>query len=161
MQKITTILWFNDQAEEAMKFYVAIFKNSRVVDVSRFGEGALGQAGKVMTATFELEGQQFIALNGGPEFRFTEAISLLVNCETQQEIDELWRKLTAGGEEGQCGWLKDKYGLSWQFRTQGDWRATRRQGSTEGPACDAGDACDEEDRYCGAEARVEETGGPD
>jgi predicted 3-demethylubiquinone-9 3-methyltransferase (glyoxalase superfamily) len=115
MQKITTFLWFNDQAEEAMKFYVSIFKNSRVVDVSRYVEGSPGPAGKMMTATFELEGQQFIALNGGPEFHFTEAISLLVNCETQQEIDELWRKLTAGGEEGQCGWLKDKYGLSWQI----------------------------------------------
>lgn len=115
MQKITTFLWFNDQAEEAMKFYVSIFKNSRVVDVSRYSEGSPGPAGKVMTATFELEGQQFIALNGGPEFHFTEAISLLVSCETQQEIDDLWRKLTAGGEEGQCGWLKDKYGLSWQI----------------------------------------------
>jgi len=115
MQKITTFLWFNDQAEEAMKFYVSIFKNSRVVEVSRYAEGSPGPAGKVMTATFELEGQQFIALNGGPEFHFTEAISLLVNCETQQEIDDLWRKLTAGGEEGQCGWLKDKYGLSWQI----------------------------------------------
>jgi predicted 3-demethylubiquinone-9 3-methyltransferase (glyoxalase superfamily) len=115
MQKITTFLWFDDQAEEAMKFYVSIFKNSRVVDVSRYSEGSPGAAGMVMTATFELEGQQFIALNGGPEFHFTEAISLLVSCETQQEIDDLWRKLTAGGEEGQCGWLKDKYGLSWQI----------------------------------------------
>ncbi len=115
MQKITPFLWFNDQAEEAMNFYTAIFKNSRIVSVSRYGEGGPGQPGSVMTATFELDGQEFMALNGGPLFNFTEAISFFVNCETQAEVDELWTKLTEGGEESQCGWLKDKFGLSWQI----------------------------------------------
>jgi len=115
MQKITPFLWFNDQAEEAMNFYTAIFKNSKIGSVSRYGEGGPGPQGSVMTATFELDGQEFMALNGGPLFTFTEAISFFVNCETQAEVDELWEKLTEGGEEAQCGWLKDKYGLSWQI----------------------------------------------
>ena len=115
MQKITPFLWFNDQAEEAMNFYTSIFKNSKIGSISRYGEGGPGQPGSVMTATFELDGQEFMALNGGPLFAFTEAISLFVNCETQAEVDELWEKLTEGGEESQCGWLKDKYGLSWQI----------------------------------------------
>ena len=115
MQKITPFLWFNDQAEEAMNFYTAIFKNSKISSVSRYGEGGPGPQGSVMTATFELNGQEFMALNGGPLFTFTEAISFFVNCETQAEVDELWEKLTEGGEESQCGWLKDKYGLSWQI----------------------------------------------
>ncbi len=115
MQKITTFLWFDDNAEEAMNFYVSIFKNSKVLSVSRYGEGGPGPAGTVMTATFQLEGQEFMALNGGPEFKFNEAISLFVNCETQAEVDELWKRLTAGGTESQCGWLKDKFGLSWQI----------------------------------------------
>jgi predicted 3-demethylubiquinone-9 3-methyltransferase (glyoxalase superfamily) len=115
MQKITPFLWFNDQAEEAMNFYVSIFKNSKVLGVSRYGEGAPGLAGTVMTASFELEGQEFTALNGGPQFPFTEAVSFYVHCKTQQEVDELWEKLTAGGEESQCGWLKDKFGVSWQI----------------------------------------------
>ena len=115
MPKITPFLWFNDQAEEAMNFYTAIFKNSKIGSVSRYGEGGPGQPGSVMTATFELDGQEFMVLNGGPLFTFTEAISFFVNCETQAEVDELWEKLTEGGEEGQCGWLKDKYGLSWQI----------------------------------------------
>jgi predicted 3-demethylubiquinone-9 3-methyltransferase (glyoxalase superfamily) len=115
MQKITPFLWFNDQAEEAMNFYTAIFKNSRIVSVSRYGEGGPGPQGSVMTATFELDGQEFMALNGGPLFSFTEAISFFVNCETQAEVDALWAKLTEGGEESQCGWLKDKFGLSWQI----------------------------------------------
>lgn len=115
MQKITTFLWFDDQAEEAVNFYTSIFKNSKVLDVGRYDETGSGVAGKVMTMTFQLEGQQFMALNGGPQFKFTEAISLFVNCETQAEIDELWEILTEGGEESQCGWLKDKYGLSWQI----------------------------------------------
>jgi predicted 3-demethylubiquinone-9 3-methyltransferase (glyoxalase superfamily) len=115
MQKITTFLWFNDQAEEAMNFYTAIFKNSKISSVSRYGEGGPGPQGSVMTATFELDGQEFMALNGGPLFTFTEAISFFVNCETQVEVDELWEKLTEGGEESQCGWLKDKFGLSWQI----------------------------------------------
>jgi predicted 3-demethylubiquinone-9 3-methyltransferase (glyoxalase superfamily) len=115
VQKITTFLWFDNNAEEAMNFYVSIFKNSKVVNVSRYGEGGPGPKDSVITATFQLEGQQFMALNGGPQFPFTEAISLFVNCENQQEVDELWEKLTEGGEESQCGWLKDKYGLSWQI----------------------------------------------
>ena len=115
MPKITPFLWFNDQAEEAMNFYTAIFKNSKIGSVSRYGEGGPGPQGSVMTATFELDGQEFMALNGGPLFAFTEAISFFVNCETQAEVDELWEKLTEGGEESQCGWLKDKFGLSWQI----------------------------------------------
>ena len=115
MQKITPFLWFDDQAEEAMNYYVSIFKNSKIVSVNRYGDAGPGPKGKVMTATFQLNGQEFMALNGGPEFRFTEAISFFVNCETQQEVDELWEKLSAGGEEQRCGWLKDKYGLSWQI----------------------------------------------
>lgn len=116
MNKITPYLWFDDQAEEAMNFYVSIFKNSRITSISRYGDDVPGPKGKVMTATFELDGQEFMALNGGPQFKFTEAISFFVNCETQQEVDDLWKKLTAdGGEESMCGWLKDKYGLSWQI----------------------------------------------
>ena len=115
MQKITPFLWFNDKAEEAMHFYVSIFKNSRVGRVSRYGEAGPGQKGKVMSATFVLEGQEFFALNGGPQFPFTEAISLYVDCKTQEEVDELWEKLSEGGAKGQCGWLKDKFGLWWQI----------------------------------------------
>ena len=107
MQKITTFLWFDNQAEEAIRHYSSIFKNGRVVNELR-------QGGKLMTATFELDGQQFIALNGGPHFKFSEAISLLVNCDTQQEIDYFWEKLSDGGSKSQCGWLKDRFGLSWQ-----------------------------------------------
>ena len=113
--KITPFLWFDNNAEEAMHFYTSIFKNSEILSVSRYGEGAPVQAGTVMTCTFVLDGQTFTALNGGPHFKFTEAISFYVNCETQEEVDELWEKLTDGGEESQCGWLKDKYGLSWQI----------------------------------------------
>ena len=115
MQKITPFLWFDDQAEEAMNLYVSIFKNSKILDVARYGEAGPGPAGSVMTATFQLEGQEFTALNGGPEFKFTEAISFFVHCETQQEVDEFWEKLSEGGEESMCGWLKDKYGVSWQI----------------------------------------------
>ena len=115
MQKITPFLWFNDQAEEAMIFYVSIFKNSRVGRVTRYPKGSPGPEGKVMSVTFQLEGQEFMGLNGGPMFKFSEAISLFVDCETQEEVDELWTKLSAGGEPGRCGWLKDKYGLSWQI----------------------------------------------
>jgi len=119
MQKITTFLWFDTQAEEAANFYVSLFKNSEIKSVSRYpseGEEVTGKpAGAVMTVTFQLDGQEFIALNGGPQFKFTEAISLVVNCETQEEIDELWAGLTEGGTEVQCGWLKDRYGLSWQI----------------------------------------------
>lgn len=115
MNKITPFLWFDNQAEEAMNFYVSIFKNSKVVNVSRYGEGAPVPAGTVMSATFELDGQAVMALNGGPQFTFTEAISFFVNCETQAEVDELWDKLCEGGTPGPCGWLKDKFGLSWQI----------------------------------------------
>jgi predicted 3-demethylubiquinone-9 3-methyltransferase (glyoxalase superfamily) len=114
MKRITPFLWFDDKAEEAMNFYVAVFKNSKVGSVTRYGEGGPGPKGKVMTATFELDGQEFMALNAGPQFKFTEAISFYVNCETQEEVDELWEKLSKGGQQGQCGWLKDKFGLSWQ-----------------------------------------------
>ena len=114
MQKITPFLWFDGCAEEAMNFYVSIFKNSKVISVTRYGEGGPGPNGTVMSATFQLDGQEFFALNGGPQFTFTEAISFFINCETQQEVDELWEKLSDGGEKSRCGWLKDKYGLSWQ-----------------------------------------------
>ncbi|HEX5127757.1 MAG TPA: VOC family protein [Rhodocyclaceae bacterium] len=115
IQKITPFLWFDNNAEEAMNFYVATFKNSKIEKVARYSEGAPGPKGAVMTATFQLEGQEFIALNGGPQFTFSPAISFVVNCETQEEIDEFWEKLSAGGEKIQCGWLKDKYGVSWQI----------------------------------------------
>jgi predicted 3-demethylubiquinone-9 3-methyltransferase (glyoxalase superfamily) len=114
MQKITPFLWFDDKAEEAMNFYVSIFKNSKIVNVSRYGDAGPGPKGTVMVGTFQLDGQEFMALNGGPHFKFTEAISLFVNCETQEEVDYFWEKLSEGGEKSRCGWLKDKYGLSWQ-----------------------------------------------
>ena len=112
MQTITTSLWFDTEAEEAANFYVSVFKNSQVRNVSRYGEAGPRPAGMVMTVDFELDGQQFIALKGGPDFRFTEAVSLQVNCETQEEVDRYWSVLSEGGEEGPCGWLKDRYGLS-------------------------------------------------
>ena len=115
MRKITPFLWFDNQAEEAMNFYVSVFKNSKTGAVTRYGEGGPGPKGAVMTATFQLDGQDFMALNGGPLYKFTEAISFYVNCETQKEVDELWEKLSASGEPGRCGWLKDKFGLSWQI----------------------------------------------
>jgi predicted 3-demethylubiquinone-9 3-methyltransferase (glyoxalase superfamily) len=115
MNKITPFLWFNDQAEEAAKFYTSIFKNSRIGKITRYGKSGPGPAGSVMTVAFELDGQEFVALNGGPLFKFNEAISFVVNCETQAELDDYWSKLTAGGAEVQCGWLKDKYGVSWQI----------------------------------------------
>jgi len=116
MQKITPFLWFDTQAEEAANFYVSVFKNSKMKEVSRYtGEEPVGTKGSVMTVAFQLAGQEFVALNGGPRFKFTEAVSFVVNCETQEEIDYYWEKLTEeGGEEVQCGWLTDKYGLSWQ-----------------------------------------------
>ena len=115
MQKITPFLWFDDQAEEAANFYTSIFKNSKIGAVSRYGEAGPGPRGSVMLVTFQLEGEEFMALNGGPLFKFTEDISLSMNCETQEEVDELWEKLSEDGEKGRCGWLKDKYGLSWQI----------------------------------------------
>ena len=115
MQKITPFLWFDNQAEEAMNFYVGVFENSKVGNVTRYGDAGPGPKGSVMTASFELEGQQFTALNGGPHFKFTEAISFFVSCQTQAEVDKLWDKLSEGGQTQQCGWLKDKFGLSWQI----------------------------------------------
>jgi predicted 3-demethylubiquinone-9 3-methyltransferase (glyoxalase superfamily) len=115
MQKITRFLWFNDKAEEAIKFYSSIFKHSKIKSVARYGDAGPGPKGSVMTASFLLEGQEFVALNGGPIFTFTPAISFVVNCRTQAEVDRLWDNLSAGGETGQCGWLKDKYGVSWQI----------------------------------------------
>ena len=115
MEKITPFLWFNTEAEEAANFYTSIFKNSKIGAVSRYGEAGPGPKGSVMTISFQLNGQEFIALNGGPQFKFTEAISFVVNCETQDEIDQYWGKLLEGGTPQACGWLKDKYGLSWQI----------------------------------------------
>lgn len=114
MQKITPFLWFDNNAEEAMNFYVSIFKDAEILTVSRYGEGGPGPAGSVMTAEFRLFGQQFVALNGGPSFKFTEAISFVVNCESQEEVDNYWERLSEGGEKSRCGWLKDRFGLSWQ-----------------------------------------------
>ncbi|RVX45866.1 putative 3-demethylubiquinone-9 3-methyltransferase (glyoxalase superfamily) [Nonomuraea polychroma] len=115
MQKITTYLWFDNQAEEAAQFYTSLFADSRILEVQRYPEGAPGPAGTAMIVTFELAGQRFIALNGGPQFTFNEAVSLYVDCESQEEVDELWAKLTDRGEESRCGWLKDRWGLSWQI----------------------------------------------
>ena len=115
MQKITPFLWFDTQAEEAANFYVSVFKNSKVLTVARYGETGPGPKGSVMTVEFELDGERFVGLNGGPNFKFTEAVSFVVNCASQEEVDHYWEKLTAGGKELQCGWLKDKYGLSWQI----------------------------------------------
>jgi len=115
MQKITPFLWFDNHAEEAANFYVSIFKNSRIVNLSRWGDAGPGPKGAVMSVTFELNGQEFMALNGGPTFAFSPAISFFVKCETQQEVDEFWEKLSQGGKKERCGWLKDQFGLSWQI----------------------------------------------
>jgi predicted 3-demethylubiquinone-9 3-methyltransferase (glyoxalase superfamily) len=113
-QKITTFLWFDNNAEEAANFYASVFKNSKVLNITHYGEAGPGPKGSVMTVDFELDGQKFAALNGGPRFKFTEAISLVVNCKSQEEVDYFWEKLSEGGEKVACGWLKDKYGLFWQ-----------------------------------------------
>jgi len=115
MQKIVTFLWYDTQAEEAANLYVSIFKNSKIGKISRYGDAGPGPKGSAMGVSFQLEGQEFYALNGGPHFKFTPAVSLFVNCETQEEVDELWDKLSAGGRQDRCGWLQDKYGLSWQI----------------------------------------------
>src|SRR6266704_1241215 len=115
MQGITPCLWFDTEGEEAARFYTSVFPNSRIVDVARYGSAGPRPEGTVMTVSFELDGQEFVALNGGPEFKFNEAISFQVNCETQEEVDMFWSKLSESGEEGPCGWLKDRYGLSWQI----------------------------------------------
>jgi predicted 3-demethylubiquinone-9 3-methyltransferase (glyoxalase superfamily) len=114
MQKITPFLWFDGKAEEAAKFYVSIFKNSKILSISRYGEAGPGPKGAVMVVKFQLDGQEFLALNGGPQFSFTPAVSLVANCESQNEVDEFWEKLSAGGKKQNCGWLTDKCGLSWQ-----------------------------------------------
>ncbi len=119
MPRITPFLWFDHQAEEAARFYASIFDDSRIGKITRYGAAGPGPEGTVMTVEFELQGQRFIALNGGPQYKFTEAISLSIECETQDEVDEIWEKLTDGGEEGPCGWLKDRYGLSWQVTPKG------------------------------------------
>ena len=115
MQKITPFLWFNNQAEEAMNFYLSVFKNSKMVSITRYGDVGPGPKGTVMTTKFLIAGQEFVALNGGPQFTFSQAISFVVNCRTQKEVDEFWEKLSEDGEKQQCGWLKDKYGVSWQI----------------------------------------------
>jgi predicted 3-demethylubiquinone-9 3-methyltransferase (glyoxalase superfamily) len=115
MQKITPFLWFDTEGEEAARFYTSVFPNSRIVDVARYGSAGPREEGMVMTVSFELDGQRFVALNGGPEFKFNEAISFEVGCETQEEVDTFWSKLSEGGEQGPCGWLKDKFGVSWQI----------------------------------------------
>ena len=134
MQKVTPCLWFDSHAEEAAKFYVSIFKNSKFGNMTRYGDAGAEVSGRpkgsVMTVTFEIEGQEFVALNGGSHFTFSEAISLMVQCETQKEIDEMWEKLSRGGEEGPCGWLKDKYGLSWQIVSP-EWNEMLRDKDVE------------------------------
>lgn len=115
MQKITPFLWFDDKAEEAASFYISIFKNSKMGRITRYGEAGPGPKGTAMSVTFQLEGQEFFALNGGPHYKFTPAISLFVDCKSQEEVDELWEKLSAGGRKDRCGWLTDKFGLSWQI----------------------------------------------
>src|SRR3954462_7980781 len=115
MQKIKPFLWFNNNAEEAINLYLSVFKNSKLGSVARYGDAGPGPKGQIMTASFELEGQEFVALNGGPHYKFTEAISFTVDCETQEEVDFYWNKLSEGGEESRCGWLKDRVGLSWQI----------------------------------------------
>ena len=115
MQKITPFLWFDTNAEEALNFYASIFKHTKIGHVARYSEGAPGPAGQIMTAEIEIEGQQFTFLNGGPQFKFTEAVSFVVNCKDQEEVDYYWEKLSAGGQTSQCGWLKDKFGVSWQI----------------------------------------------
>jgi predicted 3-demethylubiquinone-9 3-methyltransferase (glyoxalase superfamily) len=115
VQGINPFLWFDHQAEEAAQFYTSVFENSKILSVQRYGKAGPGEDGTVMTVSFQLNGQEFIALNGGPRFTFSEAISFVVNCETQREVDELWEKLSEGGEKGPCGWLKDRYGVSWQI----------------------------------------------
>ena len=134
MQKITPFLWFNNDAEEAANLYVSLFPNSKILGVSRYGDGGPGPKGSVMTVKFLLEGMEFIGLNGGPMFQFTEAVSFVVRCDTQSEIDKYWEKLTAnGGAESQCGWLKDKFGLSWQIvpSALGEWMTSKDPGRSQ------------------------------
>ena len=155
-KKITPCLWFDTQAEEAAKFYASVFKNSKIGKISRYGKEGFEvhgkKAGTVMTVEFELEGQKFLALNGGPHFKFNEAVSFQVHCETQQEIDYFWSKLAQDGEEGPCGWLKDKFGLSWQVIPQALPQMLMDENSEKAQRGHAVDAADAQDRPCGIEA---------
>ena len=158
-QKITPCLWFDTEAEDAAKFYCSIFENSKIEQVSRYvdaGQEIHGKkAGSVMVVAFQLEGQKFVALNGGPQFKFDEAISFQISCQTQKEVDYFWSKLTAqGGKEGPCGWLKDKFGLSWQVVADSPHRDDARQGREQGRARHQRLSQDEEVRHRGAEARL-------
>jgi predicted 3-demethylubiquinone-9 3-methyltransferase (glyoxalase superfamily) len=143
MQKITPFLWFDDQAEAAMQHYVSIFRDSKVLGVTRYGDAGPGPKGSVMIAAFELEGQRLTVLNGGPHFKFTEAVSFVVNCETQEEVDHFWDKLGEGGQIQQCGWLKDKFGLSWQI-VPSVLRADQRPRSGEVETGDRNNAADDQ-----------------
>jgi predicted 3-demethylubiquinone-9 3-methyltransferase (glyoxalase superfamily) len=145
-QKITPFLWFDDKAEEAAKFYVSIFKRSRILEISRYGEEGPGKKGSVMSVAFELEGSPFTALNGGPVFKFTPAISFFVKCRNQSEVDEYWEKLSHGGKKDQCGWLKDKFGLSWQIVPTALIEMLS-DSSCEGRQSNTCDASDEEVRH--------------
>jgi predicted 3-demethylubiquinone-9 3-methyltransferase (glyoxalase superfamily) len=152
MQKITPHLWFDNNAEEAAKFYTSIFKNSKIIDIAHYGESAAEVSGRpketIMTVTFELEGQRFMALNGGPVFKFSPAISFFVNCQTQEEVDDLWDKLSEGGEKEQCGWLKDKFGVSWQIVPNVFLRRdAARQRCQEIGKSHGGNASNEENRH--------------
>ncbi len=159
VQKITPCLWFDRNAEEAANHYVSIFKNSRIVTTSRYGEAGPLPKGTVLTVIFELEGQRFMGLNGGPLFKFSEAISMMVACDTQDEIDAFWEKLSAGGEKGRCGWLKDKFGVSWQVMpVDAERDHGRRRRRARKPRDDRADA-HEQARYRGAAAGGRERGG--
>ena len=151
MTRITPCLWFDTEGEEAAAFYVSLFKNSRITDVSRYGEAGPRPAGTVMVVCFELDGQPFTALNGGPEFTFNEAISFQIDCSSQEEVDHYWEGLTAGGEEGPCGWLKDRYGVSWQVVPERGHRPAPGPGCRAVAAGDGGHDDDEEDRHRGRE----------
>ena len=151
MREIAPCLWFDTEGEEAAKFYTSVFPNSRIVNTTHYGPAGPREEGMVLTVDFELNGGKQIALNGGPEFNFNEAISLHVSCESQEEVDAYWSALSEGGEEGPCGWLKDRFGVSWQIDPSG-FRSCSRSRPGPGGARDAGDAEDEEDRHCGARA---------
>jgi len=152
MNEITPCLWFDTEGEEAAKLYTSVFPNSKILDIARYGSAGPRPEGTVMTVSFELDGQKFLALNGGPEFTFSEAISFQVSCKTQDEVDAFWSKLSEGGEEGPCGWLKDKFGLSWQIVSDRPARVAWRSGQGEVPARDGSNAEDEEDRHRRARA---------
>jgi predicted 3-demethylubiquinone-9 3-methyltransferase (glyoxalase superfamily) len=157
MQKITPFLWFDTEGEDAARFYTSVFPNSKIGEIARYGSAGPRPEGTVMTVSFELDGQRFVALNGGPEFTFSEAVSFLVNCDTQDEVDSYWSALSEGGEEGPCGWLKDKFGLSWQIVPNRLPELLADPGPGARPARHGSDAEDEEDR--GRRARASRGGG--